>query len=78
MTAFSWEKAINDGLNTKLRRARIMAKTGCNQDFNIKHPSECKDAQQGNHIQQIKRVKEEFKRRQDEIKLRRIKLGPRL
>lgn len=40
---FSRKQSLQDALETKIRRAKIMAKNKCNPDFNIKHPDWCRD-----------------------------------
>ncbi len=45
---FSWAKAKQDAVDTHVRRAMTMAKSGANADFNIMHPDWVRDAHKQN------------------------------
>ncbi len=71
---FSRKIQIQDALQIKVRRAKQMAKSKCNPDFNTSHPDECRDAQSKNYAKLEKRITELVEKHQLRTKVFREKL----
>lgn len=61
---FSREKQRQDGIEVKIRRAKIQAKAQ-QPDFKLKYPSEARDANNGQFTELTKRVTKEVKELQE-------------
>lgn len=72
---YSTKKAIQDGIDMKIKRAKCMCKNDDHSDFKIKHSDWVKDAQTQNYVLLIKKIKEESAKNQADRKARVEKLG---
>lgn len=75
---YSVEENLKLVQQLKINRAKHMAKTKCNPDFNLKHADETRDGNQNNFTKLIIRVKDEFKAHQLKVQRRSEKLGKRI
>lgn len=65
MPAFNRQKTLQDALETKIRRAKTMAKAQ-KPTYKLKYPDETRDANQGNYTKLINRVTKEVNEKQEQ------------
>ncbi len=70
---FSWKVAKERAIQTKIRRAKTMAKAANNPDFTVRHPDWVRDAQAKNYTQLTKVITEDVKKIQGDALIRRLK-----
>lgn len=72
---FSWPAQKQKALKLKLRRAKTLAVTAKNDDFNIRYPDEVRDATRKDFTKQITRITQEVEKYQKLAMDRRKKLA---
>lgn len=72
---FSRARALLEAKAEKIYRAKRMAISKGNPDFNIKYNQETIEASRGDFTKLTKRISEEFDKRQEQNEKRRLKLG---
>ncbi len=75
--SFSWDAAKKQAIDTKIKRAIIMAKGNINSDFDVLHPDWIKQAVTKDYIDLKLKIKEKVVRKQDKAIIRRAKLAPK-
>lgn len=75
MTAFTWKHAIEEGEKIKIRRAVTMSKhPETHKEFAKLHPDWARDGVKGNFTVMIKQIKEDNKKRLENLQSRDEKL----
>ncbi len=70
---FSWDNAKKNALDTKIRRAKTMAKLGENSDFKLAHVDWVREAQTGNYKNLEIKIKDKTQKAQALAIARRLK-----
>ncbi len=55
-----WDRVKLNAIDVKIRRAKTLANTASNNDFNVAHPDWIRDAQNKNYVTLTKKIKEDI------------------